>query len=117
LREPLEVLPLEFFENTVGEHLVGDCRDLFGVLPCGVERLQLDGESAALDVLVRCHLERQAVDSGQPVERRLLVASRSAVPPEGTAGEVQRETLGERSFQCIVAPATVAAPLAVDEDP
>src|SRR4029079_4834935 len=38
LRETLEVLALEFLEDAVGEHLVGDRRDLLGVPPCGLAR-------------------------------------------------------------------------------
>src|SRR4051812_12592509 len=70
-RDPVVVLALELVQHVVGEHFVRDGRDLFGVLPCRVQRLQLAHQRAALDVFVCRHLECEAVHRWKSEERRL----------------------------------------------
>src|SRR3954469_15150309 len=91
----LGVLALELVEDFVGEQLVGDPVDLFGLAPRFSERCQLAFEGAALDVFVRCHLERKTIHRRQAKERRRLLRAGAAASPEGTVRELQRDAFGE----------------------
>src|SRR5690242_5696965 len=93
---PRKILALELLEHLVGEHLVSDRGDLFGLLPRLVQRVELAGERAALSILVGGHLERKAVGDGQAEERGAQLAPRPAARPERAVGELHREPLGER---------------------
>ena len=72
------VLSLELLEHLVGEQLIGDRRDLLGLLPRRGERRELSLEGTAFDVLVRRHLECQPVHAWKLEERRRLLAARAA---------------------------------------
>src|SRR5262245_47807131 len=100
-RYPVVVLTLELLEHVVGEHLVGDRGDLLGVLPRGVQGLELSHPRPPFDVLVRRHLQRETIDRGQSEKRRLFVAAGSSTSPERPIRELQRELLGERTFRLV----------------
>src|SRR5690242_231169 len=87
----LLVLALELLEHFVSKQLVGDMSDFFGLFPGVGQRCELALQCATLDVFVRRHLEREAIDCGKAIEGRRLVA------PGAAASRSEERRVGKES--------------------
>src|SRR5688572_11721701 len=83
-----DVLPTQILELTRPEQSVGNRRDLLGIAPSLLELEQLTLHRAAFGVLVRRHLERQAVHERQAQHQRTGLAGNRAATPERSVGDV-----------------------------